>query len=237
MRTRYKHLDTITAFFTASLLISNLLSSAKLVDLGVSLFSIPLIFDGGLLVFPICYIFGDILTEVYGYKRSRKVIWLGFFTSILLVGMVKLLSYLPAEAGWQNAGGLEGYQIILYGLYSGGLVLASMLAYLSGEFLNSIVLARLKVMFAGKLLRIRFILSTLVGQFFDTAIFLSVACLLNIFPFSLWISLFITNYVLKILVEVIFLPFTVRLVAFLKKAENEDYYDKKTNFNPFIFGN
>ncbi len=229
----FKHLDTITAMFLAILLISNLLSSAKLVDLGFSLGSISFIFDGGLVVFPICYIFGDILTEVYGFKRSRKVVWLGFIGLIMLSTFILILKSLPGEANWLEGGGQSAYDLVFFGVYSGGLVLASLVAYLAGEFANSICLAKLKVRQGGKNMSLRFVLSTVIGQLVDTSIFFTIAIAFNVFPAELFVELMLTNYLTKVAIEVILLPISVALAKWLKVVENTDVYDKDTKFNPF----
>lgn len=231
----YKHIDTITAFFVITLIASNLLSSAKLVDAQLSLFGTPFVFDGGLLIFPFCYIFSDMLTEVYGYKRSRKVIWLGFFSLVFVSVLLKVLSLLPGEASWLSSGGEQSFDLILSGLYNGGLILASISAYLVGEFTNSWSLAKLKVFQKGEHMALRFVASTLLGQLLDTGIFFLITCSLGVFPTELFASLVLTNYSIKVLIEVLFLPISLRVVRAMKKAENEDYYDYKTNFNPFIF--
>ena len=137
----YKYLDTITAIFVAVLLISNIASAAKIVDWGISLFGLRLAFDAGTLLFPITYIFGDVLTEVYGYQRSRKVIWTGFALSGLMALTFWLVSVLPGEAEWQSYAGQDAYDAILGGVSSGGIIIASLIAYFAGEFSNSFVMA------------------------------------------------------------------------------------------------
>jgi len=231
----FQYIDLVTAFFVTTLLLSNLLSSAKLVDTHLNLFGMELIFDGGLIIFPVCYIFSDILTEVYGYGRSRRVIWLGFSSSLLLSFAVKILGMLPGEANWSSAQGQQSYDMILGGLSSGGIILASMAAYLVGEFLNSYVLAKMKIFQKGKKMSLRFVSSTMVGQMVDTFLFFTIACFLGVFPWSVWLSLFLTNYFIKVGIEILFLPLSCRTANFLKKREHEDHYDRKTNFNPFFF--
>lgn len=227
----YRYLDTITGLFVAVLLLSNLLSSAKIIDLGTALGPIPLIFDAGTLVFPVSYIFGDILTEVYGYRTSRRVIWLGFASSALMAGLVWLAGVLPGEATWQDYAGQSAYDAILGGI--SGLVAASLAAYLAGEFANSYVLARMKVASDGRFLWMRTIGSTLVGQAVDTSVFIGIATLLGVFTPEMVAGLIVTNYVLKVGVEVLFTPLTLRIVNWLKRAEDSDPFDRDTNFNPF----
>ncbi|RME78481.1 MAG: VUT family protein [Chloroflexi bacterium] len=233
MKREYKFYDFITALFVAVLLISNIASSAKIIDWGVSIFGLPLAFDGGTLLFPISYIFGDVLTEVYGYKRSRRVIWAGFGAAGLMALTFWLVGIMPGEAGWQEYAGQAAYDAILGGVASGGIVIASLLAYFAGEFSNSFVLAKMKVATGGRWLWTRTIGSTLVGEGIDTVAFVVIATLFGVFPWSIALSLITANYIFKVAIEVIFTPATYAIVTFLKQAENEDYYDRDTNFNPF----
>lgn len=216
----YKYFDIILGLFVAVLLISNI-ASTKIVDLG------PFEFDGGTLLFPLAYIFGDILTEVYGYKKSRRVIWLGFFSAFLMSAILMIVGALPAAAGWENQ---DAYQKIL-GL-TPRIVLASLIAYFAGEFANSITLAKMKIWTKGKWLWTRTIGSTLIGEGLDTMLFCLIA-FWGILPSSLLLTVIISNYIFKCGVEVIFTPLTYKIVGFLKKSENEDYYDTQTKFNPF----
>ncbi|MCU0476595.1 MAG: queuosine precursor transporter [Anaerolineae bacterium] len=227
----YKFYDVVMASFVTVLLLSNLLSSAKLIDLNSALFGLPMVFDAGTLVFPIAYIFGDILTEVYGYKRSRRVIWMGFGATAAMGAFVWLAGVLPGEASWSASVGQSAYNAILGGI--SGLVLASLAAYWVGEFANSFVLAKLKVATAGRWLPLRTISSTLVGQLLDTLVFFVIAALLGVFPWEILGALMLTNYVFKVAIEVVFTPLTVLVVGWLKRAEGEDYYDRDTDFNPF----
>jgi len=229
----YKYYDFITALFVAVLLISNIASAAKIIDWGVSLWGLPLAFDAGTLLFPISYIFGDILTEVYGYKKSRRVIWAGFACAALMSVTFWLIGRLPGEATWQEYAGETAYQAILGGVASGGIIIASLGAYLAGEFSNSFILAKMKVAMEGRWLWTRTIGSTLVGQGIDTVLFIVIATLFGVFPWAIMFSLITTNYIFKVGIEVIFTPATYALVGFLKQAEQEDYYDRETDFNPF----
>lgn len=228
---QYRFYDLIMALFVTVLLLSNLLSSAKIIDLGIDIGPVRLIFDAGTLVFPISYIFGDILTEVYGYARSRRVIWAGFFATALMGIFVWLAGILPGERDWQQYAGQAAYDAILGGI--SGLIVASLLAYWVGEFSNSYVMARMKVATRGRLIWSRTITSTLVGQAVDTTTFFSIAVLLGVFPLSAMLSLIITNYILKVGIEILFTPATIRIINALKAAEDEDYYDHYTRFNPF----
>ncbi|GAB4518890.1 MAG: queuosine precursor transporter [Anaerolineae bacterium] len=227
----YRYYDFVMALFITVLLLSNLLSSAKIIDLQSSIFGLPLLFDAGTLVFPISYIFGDVLTEVYGYKRTRRVIWAGFFALVLMAAFVWLAGVLPGEAEWQGYAGQSAYDAILGGI--SGLIVASVAGYWVGGFSNSFVMAKMKIATEGRWLWSRTITSTLVGQAVDTFTFIFIATLLGVFPGSLFWSLVITNYIFKVAIEVIFTPVTVQVVGWLKRAENEDYYDYDTAFNPF----
>jgi hypothetical protein len=233
MKLSYRYYDFIVALFVCVLMLSNLLSSAKIIDTGINLFGLQAAFDAGTLVFPISYIFGDILTEVYGYKRSRRVIWSGFIATALMGVFVWAAGGLPGEASWQSAVGDSAYQAILGGI--SGLVVASLVAYFAGEFTNSYVLARMKVATKGRWLWSRTIGSTVAGQAVDTLIFFLVAAGLGVFPWDILPSLMITNYVLKVGLEVILTPLTLYVIPALKRAEGEDVYDRHTNFNPFRF--
>jgi uncharacterized integral membrane protein (TIGR00697 family) len=229
----YRYLDIITAIFVTVLVVSNIASSAKIVDWGFNIFGVRMAFDAGTLLFPVSYIFGDILTEVYGYKRSRRVIWTGFFClglSSLVFWVVRLL---PGEATWQQYAGQNAYNAILGGMSSGGIVLASLLGYWSGEFSNSFTLARMKILTNGRWLWTRTIGSTLVGELVDSMLFILVASLFRVFPWSLFITLVMTNYLFKCSIEALMTPFTYLVVNELKRREQEDYYDRGTNFSPF----
>ena len=217
------------AAFVTVLLCSNLIGVHK-----VSYVNLPFygeyIYGAGVLFFPISYLFGDVLTEVYGYARSRKVIWAGFgaliFASLMALAVTNLpsASVMPPER--QEAINL------IFG-QTPRIVLASLLAFWIGEFINSFVLAKLKILTAGRFLWLRTIGSTVFGEIADSAIFYPVAF------FGVWsneqlISVMIGNYFIKVLWEVFATPFTYLFVDFLKKAEQEDFYDRDTDFNPFI---
>lgn len=230
----YKFYDIVMAVFVTVLLLSNLLSSAKIIDLNTSLFGLPLIFDAGTLVFPIAYIFGDILTEVYGYRRARRVIWTGFVATALMGAFVWLAGVLPGESSWEAGVGQGAYSAVLGGI--SGLVVASLAAYWLGGFSNSYVLARLKVATHGRYLPLRTIASTLVGQALDTLAFFIIAAALGVFPWEILAALMLTNYLLKVGIEVVFTPVTLMVVSWLKRAEGDDVFDRDTDFNPFRLG-
>ena len=227
----YKYYDLIMALFVAVILISNIASSAKIV--GVTLLGVPLTFDAGTLLFPLSYIFGDILTEVYGYQQSRRVIWTGFAAAALMSVTFWVIRRLPGETTWQGYAGDAAYDAILGGVSSGGIIIASLAAYLVGEFSNSFVLAKLKIATQGRFLWVRTIGSTLVGEGVDSIVFVTVASFFGVFPWEIALSLIASNYIFKVFIEVIMTPVTYGVVHFLKRAEQEDYYDTHTNFNPF----
>jgi uncharacterized integral membrane protein (TIGR00697 family) len=230
----YHLFDLIIGIFVTVLVISNIASSAKIVDWGFSLFGVRMAFDAGTLLFPVSYIFGDILTEVYGYRRSRRVIWTGFICLALSALVLWVVRVLPGEATWQDYAGQAAFVAILGGMSSGGIVLASLAGYWSGEFSNSFVLAKMKILTRGRWLWTRTIGSTIVGELVDTVVFISVASLFRVFPWSLFVTLVLTNYLFKCGVEALMTPVTYATVNWLKRVEREDYYDYGTDFNPFV---
>jgi len=223
------------ALFVTVLLVSNIASSAKIVDWGVSLFSIPLAFDAGTLLFPISYIFGDVLTEVYGYRCGRRVIWTGFFCSLLMSVSLWIVGILPSEVNWEINVGQQAFYAVLGGVSSGAIVFASLIAYWVGEFSNSFVLAKMKIFTKGRWLWTRTIGSTLIGEGVDTILFVSLATILRVPGFvpQIWLTLVLTNYIFKVGIEGMMTPVTYQVVNYLKRAENEDFYDFDTDFNPF----
>jgi queuosine precursor transporter len=231
--TSYRYFDLVMALFITVLIVSNIASSAKIVDWGFSLFNVRMAFDAGTLLFPLSYIFGDVLTEVYGYRGVRRVIWAGFACLAITALVLGIVSLLPGEAGWQDYAGQEAYGQILGGISSGGIVLASLLAYLLGSFSNAFILARMKVITGGRWLWTRTIGSTIIGQALDTLVFVTVATLVGVFPWEIFASLVLTNYLFKVGVETLMTPATYAVVAALKRVEREDYFDTNTDFNPF----
>ena len=216
----YRYFDLIMVSFVAILMISNVVS-AKILVLG------PFTFDGGTILFPLSYIFGDVLTEVYGYARSRRVIWAGFAAALAMALIFTLVGALPPAEGWE---GQEAYQTIL-GM-TPRIVAASLIAYFAGEFSNSWVLARMKILTRGRWLWMRTIGSTLVGEGVDTLLFVLIA-FYGTLPWSLFVTVIVSNYIFKCGVEALATPLTYRIVNGLKRAEQEDYYDYDTDFNPF----
>lgn len=224
----YKYYDLIMAAFVAILLCSNLIGVHKVSSVNLPFYG-EYIFGAGVLFFPLSYLFGDILTEVYGYSRSRKVIWAGFGALIFASLMSFVVTSLPAAKS-MSAEQQRAVNFI-FG-QTPRIVLASLLGFWCGEFANSFVLAKMKILSSGKYLWTRTIGSTFVGEAFDSLIFYPVA-FLGVWSNEQVISVMIGNYFLKVLWEVLATPFTYKIVNFLKKAEHEDYYDRDTNFNPF----
>lgn len=216
----FRYFDILMALFVAVLLISNI-ASTKILTLW------KFTFDGGTILFPLSYIFGDILTEVYGYKNSRKVIWTGFFCALLMSLVLWIVQILPAASDWGNQVAFESVLGFIPRI-----VVASLLAYIAGEFSNSFILSKLKVKTKGKYLWLRTISSTLAGEGIDTAIFCIVA-FYGTMPNSLLLSIIVSNYIFKCGVEILFTPVTYKVVGYLKKQEGVDFYDYKVNYNPF----
>jgi uncharacterized integral membrane protein (TIGR00697 family) len=212
-----KYLDVVSSFFVAILIVSNIASAAKIVDLGFSLFSIRLAFDGGTLLFPLAYVLGDVLTEVYGFKTARRVIWTGFAALALCALVFFILGKLPPESLWEEQTGTAAYNAVLGGMSYGGIVLASLAAYLAGEFSNAAVLSKIKALMKGRLLFVRTIGSSLVGQFLDTFVFVLIASAAGVFAWETFWSLVLANYILKCGIEALMTPFTYLAVWFLKK--------------------
>ncbi|HEX8734871.1 MAG TPA: queuosine precursor transporter, partial [Pyrinomonadaceae bacterium] len=224
----YKYYDLIMAAFVAVLLCSNLIGVHKVSSVNLPFYG-EYIYGAGVLFFPISYLFGDILTEVYGYARSRKVIWAGFGALIFASLMSFVVTSLPV------AKTMSPEQVQAVNLIFGQtprIVLASLTAFWLGEFVNSFVLAKMKLLTQGKNLWMRTIGSTVMGEIADSLIFYPIAF------YGTWsneqlISVMIGNYFIKVLWEVLATPFTYLIVGFLKRAEHEDYYDRDTDFNPF----
>lgn len=232
---QFKYLDLVTVAFTVILILSNFGSSAKIIDWGISIGNIRLAFDAGTVFFPFAYIFGDILTEVYGYSRTRRVIWVGFGALVFTFLMFWLIRVLPGESLWQQTVGQDAFESILGGISFGGIVLASILGYLIGSFANSVIMAIMKKLTGGKHLWMRTIGSTIIGEFLDSAIFIAIASLTGVFPWELFWSLTLTNYIFKVAIEVLFTPVTYWFTRKLKHAEGTDVYSDLTDLNPLSF--
>jgi queuosine precursor transporter len=227
-RTTYRWLPLITAVFVTTLIISNIIAVKVVTVAG-------LILPAAVILFPIAYIFGDILTEVYGYARARQVIWTGFLCNLLAVAAIWVGGLLPAAPFW-TAGPFDdptlaqqAYQAILG--FTPRLLLASFIAYLVGEFLNAFVLAKLKIKTEGRLLWLRTIGSTLVGQGADSLVFLTIA-FWGIFSPSELGTAILSQWLFKVSYETLATPFTYLVVNTLKKSEGVDYFDRDTDFNP-----
>jgi uncharacterized integral membrane protein (TIGR00697 family) len=225
---QFRYFEFVMVAFVVVLVCSNLIGPAKAAQVELPWWG-PVTFGAGVLFFPISYVFGDILTEVYGYSRARRVIWAGFASLMFAAVMASVIVALPHAPNWPNQ---TAYEIAFGNTWR--IALASMFAYFCGEFVNSYVLAKMKVATNGRYQGARFVGSTVAGEAVDSALFYPLAFYNSgIMPNELVITLAYTQFVAKTLVEVAFLPITYRIVAFLKKAENEDYYDRNTDFNPF----
>ena len=207
----------ITALFITCLITANIIA-VKLVGMG------SVVLPAAVVIFPLSYIFGDILTEVYGFRMARQVIWLGFLCNLIFVIFVRIGQALPSASFWT---GQVAYETILG--YTPRLLLASFLGYLVGEFANSFVLAKMKVLTQGRWLWSRTIGSTIIGQALDTSIFITVA----FWGIASLPVMILSHWVAKVLIEVVFTPLTYVIVNYLKKKESADTFDYKTNFNPF----
>lgn len=225
----YKYYDFILAAFVCVLLCSNLIGAAKAAEMTLPWIG-TVTFGAGVLFFPISYIFGDILTEVYGYGRDRRVVWAGFGALIFASLMSIVVLALPAASDPFN----QGYQEHLNAVFGNTprIMLASVLAFWCGSFSNSYVLAKMKIWTKGRMLWSRTIGSTLVGEAVDSGLFYVLA-FYGIWPTHQVVAVAVAQYVLKTTWEIMMTPVTYRVVAFLKAKEHEDYYDRHTNFSPF----
>jgi len=224
----HRYYEFVLAAFVTVLICSNLIGPAKIaqVDLpAIGLFT----FGAGVLFFPISYVFGDILTEVYGYAKARRVIWCGFAGLAFASVMATVVVALPPAPFWEHQ---QAYEIAFGSTWR--IVAASMVAYFCGEFVNSYVMAKMKIATRGRWLWTRTIGSTIFGEGVDSLLFYPLAFYgSGIIPDDKLPLVMLAQFVTKVGVEVVFTPVTYRVVAFLKRAENEDYYDRNTNFTPF----
>jgi uncharacterized integral membrane protein (TIGR00697 family) len=227
-RPGYRYYEFVMAAFVAVLLCSNLVGPAKVAQLELPLLG-AVTFGAGVLFFPISYVFGDILTEVYGYSRTRRVIWAGFGALLFASVMSAVVVALPPAPGWTNQ---AAYEIAFGSTWR--IALASLIAFWCGEFVNSFVLAKMKIATAGRWLWTRTIGSTIVGEGVDSALFYPLAFYgSGLIPNEMLPKVMLAQFIAKVAVEVLFTPVTYRIVAILKRAEQEDYYDVRTDFNPF----
>lgn len=227
----YRWFPFLIGVFVTTLVVSNIIA-VKLISIA------GLVVPAAVILFPIAYIFGDVLTEVYGYARARQVIWTGFLCNLLAVAAIWIAGILPAASFW-NAGvydtpaqAQQAYQAILG--FTPRLLAASFLAYLVGEFLNSFVLARLKVRTQGRYLWLRTIASTIIGQGADSLIFITVA-FWGILPPGGLATAILSQWLIKVVFEILATPVTYLVINALKRAEGVDVYDRGTNFNPVAF--
>jgi uncharacterized integral membrane protein (TIGR00697 family) len=224
----YRYYEFVMAAFVTVLICSNLIGPAKIAQFELPLFG-AIVLGAGALFFPISYVFGDILTEVYGYSRARRVIWAGFAGLGFASFMASVVVALPPAPFWKHQ---AAYEVAFGNTWR--IVAASMSAYFCGEFVNSYVLAKMKIMTAGKWLWTRTIGSTIAGEAVDSALFYPLAFYgSGIIPDEKLPLVMAAQFVAKVSVEVVFTPVTYKVVGFLKRAENEDYYDRRTDFNPF----
>jgi len=216
-----KYLLYIAIMFVAVLMISNTTAS-KLIELG------PFVISAAVIIFPVSFIFGDILTEVYGYKTSRKVVWSGFTALVLMSLTYWVIQVMPGAPFWQHQ---AAYDAILGAVPR--ITFASIVAYFCGEFVNSYVLSRMKVWTRGKKLWARTIGSTIAGEGVDTVVFTLVA-FVGVLPLSAMITIMISGYVLKVGYEILATPVTYKIVHWLKRKEGIDVYDRGISYNPFV---
>jgi uncharacterized integral membrane protein (TIGR00697 family) len=221
----YRCYDLVMAAFVCVLLCANLIGVSKVAE--VQLFGRTVTFGAGNLFFPLSYLFGDVLTEVYGYARSRRVVWAGFSALAFASFMSFVVVHLPPARSWNGQAVIEQ----AFGS-TWRIALASLVGYFCGEFVNSFTLAKLKILTGGRLLWTRTIGSTVVGEACDTLVFYPLA-FYGTWPTDLLLSVMAANYVLKVSWEVVATPVTYRFVAALKRIEQEDFFDRDTNFTPF----
>lgn len=227
-RLQYRYYEFAMAAFVVVLVCSNLIGPAKVSQVDLPLLG-AITFGAGVLFFPISYVFGDILTEVYGYARSRRVIWAGFAGLAFAAFMAWVVVALPPAPFWKNQ---AAYEVAFGSAWR--VALASMFAYFCGEFVNSFVLAKMKVWMQGKRLWVRTIGSTIFGEGVDSLLFYPLAFWgTGIIPNEALPQVMLAQFVAKVVVEVAFTPLTYLIVGWLKRAEQEDYYDRDTHFTPF----
>ncbi len=219
--TNFKYYDFAMAAFVAILICSNLIGAAKL----ATVFGVT--FGAGLLFFPLSYVLGDIVTEVYGYKGARRIVWAGFGACVFMSIMSWVVVAMPPAAGWA---GQDAYQFV-FG-QTPRIVAASILAFWAGEMTNAYVMAKMKLRSNGRHLWQRTIGSTVVGQAVDSAIFYPLA-FLGVWETHQVLTVMVVNYVLKVAWEVLLTPVTYKVVAAIKKAEGVEVFDAQTNFTPF----
>jgi uncharacterized integral membrane protein (TIGR00697 family) len=221
-----RYYDFAMAAFAVILICSNLIGATKQATVSLPGYG-PVVFGAGILFFPLGYVLGDVMTEVYGYARARRVVWAGFIASAFAAAMSWVVVHMPPAPGWEG-------QAALAAVFDPAprIFMASIIAFWAGEFANSFVLARMKLLTQGRLLWTRTIGSTVVGQGVDSLIFYPLA-FLGVWKTALVIQVLVTNYLLKVLWEILLTPVTYRVVAWFKRAEGMDVFDTKTDFTPF----
>ena len=227
----YKYYDFLLAGFVTVLLCSNLIGAGKAAQVDIPLLG-TVVFGAGVLFFPISYAFGNIFTEVYGYAYDRRAVWCGFGALLFAVVMSQIVINLQPAPGAYNEHLQEGLESVFGNTWR--IVFGSMIAFWCGSLINAYVLAKMKVLSSGKYLWLRVIASTAVGQFVDSILFYMLA-FYGIWPTQQVIEVAMVQYVLKTSWEILAVPLTYKIVSFLKQKEHEDYFDTKTDFNPFKY--
>jgi len=221
----FRHFDIVMAAFVAILLLSNIIGAGKVAAIDVA--GTPFVFGAGIMFFPISYVIGDVLTEVYGYARARRCIWVGFAALLFMAFMAAVVVAMPPADGWTGQGAYES----VFGQVP-RIVFASIAAFWAGEFVNAYVLARMKIWTDGRALWTRTIGSTVVGQAVDSAIFYPLA-FLGVWPTGQVLTVMVTNWAMKVAWEVVLTPVTYAAVGWLKRREGVDVFDSATDFSPF----
>ena len=221
-----RYYDFAMAAFAVILICSNLIGASKQATFTLPGYG-PVVFGAGILFFPLGYVLGDVMTEVYGYARARRVVWVGFTASAFAAAMSWCIVLIPPAPGWEG-------QAALAAVFDPAprILMASIIAFWAGEFANSFVLARMKLWTQGRMLWTRTIGSTVVGQGVDSLIFYPLA-FLGIWETATVVQVLVTNYLLKVVWEIVLTPVTYRVVAWFKRAEGMDVFDTKTDFTPF----
>lgn len=217
---KHRYLSLLAGLFTANLVITNILNT-KLFDF------FGFVFPAGIVTFPLSFLAADVLTEVYGYRVTRQIIWSGFIALLVMAAAAIAAIHLPAASFWNLQ---DSFQAVLQQVPR--IVVASILAYWGGEFCNSYVLARSKVATEGRGMWLRFVTSTMAGQAVDTLVFMTVA-FAGVYPASDMVRLFVSSWLFKVIWEILALPISVPFTRWLKVVESEDYFDRDTNFTPF----
>lgn len=220
-RRHFRYFDYVMAAFVAILLLSNLIGASKLANIG------GVTFGAGILFFPVSYVIGDVLTEVYGYANARRCVWAGFFAMIFMAFMSFVVVAMPPDSGWT---GQAAYEAVFGSTWR--IVLASLTAFWAGEFVNSFVLAKMKLMTGGKHLWMRTIGSTVVGQAADSALFYPIA-FLGTWTHEQVLTVMVTNWAMKVLWEAVLTPVTYVVVGWLKAREGVEVFDDNLDFSPF----